>query len=366
MSKRDGDKPVKRVSVKSIDEGDLEPDGFVPLELDLTEGFETDPGLSREGPDTDPFAHLRPAEDKIELPEAAERSESARLGPLGVSELDEDLAAALNTVDAAMAPLPGAAPPGEEPEPQSVQWVDAINVDDKELEALLNSMQVVTQRPAKPRVGGRTPPEGPKRAPKAKARGQSPPSAATQPARAEGRPKIRGMSADEAAILAREREREKLRELEKRLEDAKLEKESFQKRLGQVQAETVSYRKRLEAQAEAARMEGREQVFRALLPMMDSLDAALASTRRSQDFKSLFQGIQAVLRQFRGVGKQLSLEVITAKGEPFDPSLHEAMRTANTGKVDPGTVVAVVRRGYQFNGKLLRPATVIVEAQRDD
>ncbi len=156
---------------------------------------------------------------------------------------------------------------------------------------------------------------------------------------------------------------ERVRELEGKLQQAEAEKADHKRKLGQMQAETVSFRKRLEGQAEQARKRGREDVFRALLGIIDNLDAAISGAAANRDFDMLFQGIEMTLRQLLGTMPTLGLETFGAVGDTFDPARHEAFRTATTNRVPPGSVAEVLRRGFLFEGTLLRPALVVVEAR---
>ena len=156
---------------------------------------------------------------------------------------------------------------------------------------------------------------------------------------------------------------ERVRELEGKLQQAAAATADHKRRLGQMQAETVSFRKRLEGQAAQAREKGREDVFRALLGIIDNLDAALAGAAENRDFDMLFQGIEMTLRQLLGTMPSLGLESFGAAGDVFDPARHEAFRTAATHRVPPGSLAEVLRRGFLFRGTLLRPALVVVEAR---
>ncbi|MDP6944784.1 MAG: nucleotide exchange factor GrpE [Myxococcota bacterium] len=137
--------------------------------------------------------------------------------------------------------------------------------------------------------------------------------------------------------------------------------EELRKKVKEMTAETESYRARLKEEAEAARGKGREDVFKALLPILDTLELALKSANESQDTEQLTQGIELVIKKLTTDLEQLGLEPVDPAGKPFDPNLHEAFQQVTTGKVDVGMVAEVVRKGYRFEERLLRPAQVLVE-----
>ncbi len=78
--------------------------------------------------------------------------------------------------------------------------------------------------------------------------------------------------------------------------------------------------------------------------------------------ESLIEGKNATLKLLATVMGQFGIEEVNPEGEPFDPELHEAISMQPSDKVEPGSVVTVVQKGYTLNGRLLRPAMVIVAA----
>ena len=76
--------------------------------------------------------------------------------------------------------------------------------------------------------------------------------------------------------------------------------------------------------------------------------------------ESLLEGGRATLKQLQTAMEKFGVTVIAPEGEPFNPELHEAMSMQDSTTAEPGSVLFVVQRGYQLNGRLLRPARVIV------
>jgi len=126
-------------------------------------------------------------------------------------------------------------------------------------------------------------------------------------------------------------------------------------------AELENVRKRAARDVENAHKFALERFASDLLSVCDSLEMALAADEVSVE--SLKAGSEATLKQLAAVLKRFGVEVIDPEGEPFDPMLHEAMTLQASDKVEPGTVIDVFQKGYALNGRLLRPARVIVAAE---
>jgi molecular chaperone GrpE len=155
-----------------------------------------------------------------------------------------------------------------------------------------------------------------------------------------------------AGLVDQERLQRALAEAEER---AKTHWEQYVRAL----AELDNVRKRAARDIEAANRYGLEKFAAELLPVKDSLELAVQNAGRA-DVGSLKAGQQATLQLLSKALEKLGVtEVDPAKGEPFDPERHEAMMTQES-KADPNTVLQVVQPGYELNGRLLRPARVIV------
>ncbi|MEW6749549.1 MAG: nucleotide exchange factor GrpE [Candidatus Latescibacterota bacterium] len=123
-------------------------------------------------------------------------------------------------------------------------------------------------------------------------------------------------------------------------------------------AELDNYRKR----TARVRMEVREDVLRDVLlsiaPVLDNLGRALS--QESEEVQALKQGVALIYSQFQEVLRSFGLEVIEAKGQPFDPTVHEALMEVPSPDQPPGTVIEVMEKGYTLNNKVVRPSRVIV------
>jgi molecular chaperone GrpE len=125
-------------------------------------------------------------------------------------------------------------------------------------------------------------------------------------------------------------------------------------------AEQDNIRKRGQRDLEQALKYGQEKVLNDLLPVKDSLEMALQSMGEGAA-TSLATGVGMTLRMLgQALERQGVKEINPAKGEAFDPEWHEAMAIQPSAEVAPDTVLTVVQKGYALNGRLLRPARVLV------
>jgi len=124
-------------------------------------------------------------------------------------------------------------------------------------------------------------------------------------------------------------------------------------------AELDNVRKRAARDIEAANRYGLEKFAEELLPVRDSLELAVENAGRAEA-RSLLEGQEATLKLLARALEKLGVTRLDPLGEPFDPSRHEAMMTQESSTAEPDSVLQVVQPGYELNGRLLRPARVIV------
>ena len=124
-------------------------------------------------------------------------------------------------------------------------------------------------------------------------------------------------------------------------------------------AELDNVRKRTQRDIEAANRYGLEKFAAELLPVKDSLEQAVQAGARA-DARSLREGQEATLQLLTKALEKFGVSLIDPHGEPFDPTRHEAMMTQESATAEPNSVLQVVQPGYDLNGRLLRPARVIV------
>ena len=124
-------------------------------------------------------------------------------------------------------------------------------------------------------------------------------------------------------------------------------------------AELENFRRRAARDMEQAHRFALEKFAQELLPVRDSLELAAASGATA-DAAVLAAGQEATLKLLVRAFEKFALNTFDPAGEPFDPERHEAMATQPSTTAEPGSVLQVVQRGYELNGRLLRPARVIV------
>lgn len=129
-------------------------------------------------------------------------------------------------------------------------------------------------------------------------------------------------------------------------------------------AELDNIRKRAARDMEQAQRYALERFAQDLLPVADSLELAVANATGA-DAASLAAGQEATLRLLASAFSKFAIQPIDPAGERFDPERHEAMALQPSTTAEPDSVLQVVQRGYQLNGRLLRPARVIVARAPD-
>ena len=127
-------------------------------------------------------------------------------------------------------------------------------------------------------------------------------------------------------------------------------------------AELENVRKRAARDVENAHRFALERFGRELLAVKDSLEMGLAAAENAS-VESLLEGSEATLKILGTTMQQFGIEELDPAGEPFDPEFHEAISMQPSADVEPGSVATVVQKGYSLNGRLLRPAMVIVAAE---
>jgi molecular chaperone GrpE len=122
-------------------------------------------------------------------------------------------------------------------------------------------------------------------------------------------------------------------------------------------AELDNVRKRASRDIEQAHKFALERIADELIGVRDSLELGLASAASAD---TLREGTQATLKMLAKAFDKAGLTEIEPHGEQFNPQLHEAMAMQPSGEHVPNSILQVVQKGYQLNGRLLRPARVIV------
>lgn len=138
------------------------------------------------------------------------------------------------------------------------------------------------------------------------------------------------------------------------------ERDALQDQLLRARAEFDNYRKRMLREGEQLRKTAAQGLMRDLLPIVDNLERALGHVEDKTD--SLALGVEMILKQFANVLSNQGLEAIPAKGEPFDPNIHEALTHQPSSEYPADTVMEEFQRGYRLGDFVLRPTQVVVSS----
>ncbi|MEX0617964.1 MAG: nucleotide exchange factor GrpE [Pseudohongiellaceae bacterium] len=127
-------------------------------------------------------------------------------------------------------------------------------------------------------------------------------------------------------------------------------------------ADMQNVRRRAEQDVERAHKYGLEKFAGELLAVMDNLERALEATEGSdnEQVKALADGVELTRKSFVDCFEKFNVEQINPLGEPFNPDQHQAITVQENPDVEPDTVVAVMQKGYILNGRVIRPAMVVV------
>ncbi len=128
-------------------------------------------------------------------------------------------------------------------------------------------------------------------------------------------------------------------------------------------AEVENVRKRAMRDVENAHKFALERFGKELLSVRDTLEMGLAAADNAS-VESLIEGSTATLKLLEKTMQNFGIEVVNPEGEPFDPEFHEAISMQPSDDVEPGSVAIVVQKGYSLNGRLLRPAMVVVAEEK--
>ncbi|WJN60455.1 nucleotide exchange factor GrpE [Pseudomonas sp. SO81] len=128
-----------------------------------------------------------------------------------------------------------------------------------------------------------------------------------------------------------------------------------------VAADLQNVRRRAEQDVEKAHKFALEKFANDLLPVVDSLERGLElSNPNDEAIKAVREGMELTLKLFHDTLKRYQLEALDPHGTPFNPEHHQAMAMEESTHVEPNTVLKVFQKGYLLNGRLLRPAMVVV------
>ena len=154
--------------------------------------------------------------------------------------------------------------------------------------------------------------------------------------------------------------------LQQELEQAQQQAAANLDKALRIQAEMENLKKRVQKDLDDERKYGLAKFAKELLSVLDSLELGLrAATGDNPEIVKLREGIELTVKQFETVFGKFNIEAIDPTGQPFNPELHQAMSMQPSATTEPGTVITSFQKGYVLNGRLLRPAMVVVAKAED-
>ena len=153
----------------------------------------------------------------------------------------------------------------------------------------------------------------------------------------------------------------KIAQLEAALLSSEAKVKEQQDSVLRAKAEVENMRRRTEQEIDKARKFALNKFAEELLPVIDNLERAMqAADADNEVVKPLFEGVELTHKTFVDVVAKFGLKEINPEGEAFNPELHQAMSIQESPDHEPNTVMFVMQKGYELNGRVIRPAMVMV------
>lgn len=149
--------------------------------------------------------------------------------------------------------------------------------------------------------------------------------------------------------------------LQQQLSAAEAAAQEEKDRALRIAAEMENLRRRAAQDVEKAHKFALEKFTGELLPVIDSLERALElADRDNETLKPMMEGVELTLRAMLTTVGKFGVEQVNPMGDAFDPNRHQAISMVENGNVAPNSVIAVMQKGYELNGRVIRPAMVMV------
>jgi molecular chaperone GrpE len=158
-----------------------------------------------------------------------------------------------------------------------------------------------------------------------------------------------------------------IEELEKSLAEKESEIEACKERLLYQQADFENFKKLKAREKQEVLRFGNETLVKELLPVIDNLERAIEHAGKSEEAKTITEGVALTLNGFMKALEKFGVARVEAMGQKFDPNVHEALYQEEREDVEPDVIVAELQKGYVMDGRLLRPSMVSVakKAERE-
>ncbi|MEO6992898.1 MAG: nucleotide exchange factor GrpE [Lacunisphaera sp.] len=150
--------------------------------------------------------------------------------------------------------------------------------------------------------------------------------------------------------------------LEAQLLAAKQEAAANYDRYTRSVADLENFRKRTMREKDELRQYAVTGLMEDVVPILDNLGLGLAAAKQKTDVKSIVEGVSLIMEQFKTTLGRHGLKEVNPAGQKFDPNFHECISHQPNAEVAEENVIQVVRLGYTLNGRLIRPASVIVSS----
>lgn len=156
-------------------------------------------------------------------------------------------------------------------------------------------------------------------------------------------------------------EQARIAELEAQLETAIQKAAEERERALRTAAEMENLRRRTELDVEKAHKFALEKFAGELLPVLDNLERAIElADKENEALKPMIEGVELTLKSMQSGVAKFGLVALDPTNQPFDPNAHQAMSMIPSADVAPNTVIAVMQKGYELNGRVIRPAMVMI------
>lgn len=167
--------------------------------------------------------------------------------------------------------------------------------------------------------------------------------------------------AEEPVVTTTETTEVSVSTLQAEIQEVREHLQTAQDETVRAQAEVINMRRRAEQDVAKAHKFGQEKLVNALLPVLDNLGRAIsACDNDNATVEALREGVAMTQKMLVDNLVKFNVTEIDPLGQPFDPNMHEAITMIANPNVEPNTVVEVMHKGYSLNGRLVRPAMVIV------
>ncbi|WNC67465.1 nucleotide exchange factor GrpE [Thalassotalea nanhaiensis] len=166
---------------------------------------------------------------------------------------------------------------------------------------------------------------------------------------------------EEEVVVELSAEQQKIAELEQALAAAQMTVADQKDSVIRAKAEVDNMRRRSAQEVDKAKKFALEKFAGEMLNVVDNLERGLATIdAEAEEQKAIFEGVNLTLQGLSSGLEKFGVKAVDPQDQPFNPELHQAMSMQEVEGVEPNTVIAVMQKGYELNGRLIRPAMVMV------